>query len=363
MHNALKWLIAKQGVQIGSMTMVVWESNLAPLPNVFNKLDQLYEEDWEDDEPEEQVEGEQEKLNADTLAAYRSKIHKAVWGKRESIDVKSKAMIMMLDAATTGRLAMTMYMEMETSQFLKNIEKWHQDIAWIRFNREKKGNEIQPFSLHEIADYVMGTEQGDFVKCKPEIKTDIMMRLVKCLIEGRGLPRDILTGIVNKASNPLAYKKTYNYRVTLELACGLIRKFRIDEERKNGKEGVCGMALDYECKTRDYLYGRLLAVADAAEAATYNKGDERTTNAKRYFESFANRPYQTWDVIYKRIRPYMDKMSKGQQVYYGRIIDEIMENFDHSKFNDNSKLAPEFLHAYSCQLNEIYKKKEDKGEE
>lgn len=31
--------------------------------------------------------------------------------------------------------------------------------------------------------------------------------------------------------------------------------------------------------------------------------------------------------------------------------------FHDDEFNDNSALAPEFLHAYYCQLNELYKSK------
>lgn len=38
--------------------------------------------------------------------------------------------------------------------------------------------------------------------------------------------------------------------------------------------------------------------------------------------------------------------------------------FNDNDFNDNSALAPEFLHAYYCQLNELYKgKNTNKNEE
>ena len=121
------------------------------------------------------------------------------------------------------------------------------------------------------------------------------------------------------------------------------------------------MALDTECRSRDYIYGRLLAVADAAEASTYEKGSERTTNAKRFFEAFSNHPYTTWAVIMKNLRPYLDRMPYNRKVYYEKLINQITELADHSVFTNNAPLKPEFLHAYSCQMNEFYKK-HDKNE-
>ena len=37
--------------------------------------------------------------------------------------------------------------------------------------------------------------------------------------------------------------------------------------------------------------------------------------------------------------------------------------FEHQQFMDNSKLSPEYLHAYSCQLNEIYTKNKKENQE
>ena len=123
------------------------------------------------------------------------------------------------------------------------------------------------------------------------------------------------------------------------------------------------MPLDTEYRSRDYLYGRLLAVADAAEESTYDRESARTTNAKRFFGAFSNRPYQTWGVILKNLRPYLNRMPRGRSVFYEKLIGEISELFDRSDFENNAPLKPEFLHAYSCQLNEIYRKKTDIKEE
>ena len=130
------------------------------------------------------------------------------------------------------------------------------------------------------------------------------------------------------------------------------------------------MALDEKCTDRSYLYGRLLAVADAAESSTYESGEKRTTNAKRYFEAFSNRPCATWEIIRKRLCPYLekhDKMNRSMysENYYSNLINTITDMFEHDDFADNSKLDPIYLHAYSCQLKKIYggNKKDDTNNE
>ncbi|MFR1502213.1 MAG: type I-C CRISPR-associated protein Cas8c/Csd1, partial [Ruminococcus sp.] len=73
------------------------------------------------------------------------------------------------------------------------------------------------------------------------------------------------------------------------------------------------MELDETCTRRDYLYGRLLAVAEVAESVALNKkegNDARITNARRYFTAFVNQPYRTWNVIRQRLEPYLSAMPK-----------------------------------------------------
>ena len=55
------------------------------------------------------------------------------------------------------------------------------------------------------------------------------------------------------------------------------------------------MALQTDYNSRDYLYGRLLAVAEDIERlALYIAGEKRNTTAQRYMQQFANRPFTTW---------------------------------------------------------------------
>ena len=352
MHNALKWLIEKQGVPIGSMEFLAWSSNLQPLPDILGNPDEdIWGDEW--DETEQDTDETDSPLLSDTMPAFRSKMRRAIWGSggkhalETGVDETVKVMIMVLDAATTGRLAMNLYEEMPVSEFRENVEKWHCDTAWVRFNGKQRRNELKSFSLYEIADCAYGTEQGDFIKSKPEIRNEIIFRLIPCVTEGRKLPVDIVENLMHKACRPTAYKNSYNWRDVLETSCGMIRKKIIEEK------GDYQVALDHSCRQRDYLYGRLLAIAEVAEASTYEKDEARVTNASRYFEAFSNKPYQTWGVIYNRLTPYLNKMGVGQRRYYEKLLEEVMEQFEIREFEDNSRLQPLFLLAYHCQLNQI----------
>lgn len=350
-HNALKWLIARQGIAIDSLTLVVWESALKQVPDITTSLSDIFADFGFDFDDTEQLYGDA------LISAYRGKLQKALLGPRNQLDPNSDTMIMALDSATTGRLSMPIYTALSTSRFYESICKWHDETAWVRYNGKKNIREVNSFSLSDIAECAYGTEQGNFISCKPEVKKDVYIRLIPCIIEGRRLPQDIVNALVNRAISPQMYSKKYNWRRVLEVACGITRKNKIEHKEE------CSMALDKECRNRDYLFGRLLAVAEVAERSTYDKDEDRITNAMRFFNAFANRPAEGWLTIIKKLQPYLHKMTKKNRNFYLSLIREITDLMRREDSADNTRLKPEFLHAYNCQLNELYTPKSEKSEE
>jgi len=64
------------------------------------------------------------------------------------------------------------------------------------------------------------------------------------------------------------------------------------------------MALDKDRTSRDYLYGRLLAVAEYIERAALElAGEKRPTNAERLMQRFADHPYATWRQLALQLSP------------------------------------------------------------
>ena len=121
------------------------------------------------------------------------------------------------------------------------------------------------------------------------------------------------------------------------------------------------MELDEDLCSRDYLYGRLLGLADRIEEQILGGMKEnRGTNADRLFTAFSAKPYQTWQTLINAIKPYLDKMEYRGKGDKKEQIDEIVSKFKIEDFKSNKPLSGEFLLGYSHQRLNYYKNK--KGE-
>lgn len=368
MHNALRWMIQRQGNPIGkTMMLLAWESNLEAIPNLMESSFEMssgYKEQCKKSQEDDIniFDIPTNDFGADvaperTFASYREDLIRMIRGYQRNMDPLSNVTVMVLDSATTGRLSMTMYAQMEHSEFFENLKEWHEQTAWRYWRR--KEFDIFSFDLRDIVNCAYGTEQKNVLKCDDKLMPFTIGRLLPCVLQKQAFPMDLLQALCDKAAYPQAYEQKYNWDLVVACACGMLRK-KICEQK-----GECNMELDETCTRRDYLYGRLLAVAEVAESVALNKkegNDARITNARRYFTAFVNQPYRTWNVIRQRLEPYLSAMPKTQRNYYCTMIDEITSQFDHTAFMDNSKLEPEYLHAYSCQLQKISADKKHKNQ-
>ena len=336
MHNALKWLVNRHSNTYDSLTLIVWNSALDFVPSILESAIPLFD-------------GEEEEYSS--MSEYSRMLHKKMMGNKSEFPKDSKVMIMGLDAASKGRLSIAIYSEFYESEFYENLEKWHTDTAWRRRKHKYSPNSC---SLPQIAACLYGTEQNGQLECDKRILGDTILRLLPCISEGRKLPGDIVPTLVNKASNPLAYEKEYNHMMTIEYACALIRKVQLENNITNYHKGEITMAYDPTCRDRSYLFGCLLAIADKAERDTYDKEKDkkRVTNARRLWNAFSARPYQTWQIIEERLEPYLEKES-WIMTKYTKHFNEIMAKISIEDFADNSKLSPMYLigfHHYNALL-------------
>lgn len=344
MHNALKWLIQKQGIRFDSMTLIVWASALQEIPPIDKSLAEYHD-------PIDNEEEETEKPVPDTLPKYSELIKKMMFGYKSSLSVNTKIMIMGLDAATTGRLSISIYSELENSQFLENLEKWHSETVWRRWDGKNSKNYFNSFSVRDIINCAYGREQDKFLKCDEKLLKTAVLRLLPCITEGVRIPRDIVRNLYQRASNPMAYENNYNHRLVLETACAMIRKEYLDYQK-----GELTMAYDPDEKDRSYRFGCLLAIADKAEKDTYSDSDrkDRITNARRYWNAFSLHPSQTWKIIEERLNPYLNKLGGGLRDHYEKRIEEIMSGMSASDFDDNSSLSPLYLLGYHHYTAKLY---------
>lgn len=282
---------------------------------------------------------------------------KLLAGYKASTEIRNekKVYIMILDAATPGRLAVLYYRSFNTEEYFGILKKWHEDAEWNQkyydFVEKKWKSFVGAPSLEMIAKLAYGPRPSK------ELVKGTVERLLPSVIDGRIVPADIVRSAVQRASNPVAFEK-FEWEQILEVACSLVKK-------QNVEKGIHHtMTLNRQNKNRHYLYGRLLAVADVFERNTINtvnNKETRATNAIRYMNAFMNQPYRTWTTIHESLQPYLER-SGSRAWFYQKELQEIMGLFEEGEYN-NQSLNGDYLLGYYNQRQALYTKKEKESEE
>ena len=112
------------------------------------------------------------------------------------------------------------------------------------------------------------------------------------------------------------------------------------------------MVLENEKRDRSYLYGRLLGAAEKLEeyALSITDANRTETAALRYMTLFAQRPYTTWEIVYRTLVPYIQKV-KGCIAH--RELEKIHALFDSVEFSDDGALDGLYLLGYYHERNFI----------
>lgn len=351
-HSALTWLARTQGAFIGvqdKRTFICWNPEGKKVPDIFGEVDEfgMTEED--------------EDLNQSMEVSYRKNLIKTFQGYREQFTETDSVIVMGLDAATTGRLAVTYYHELAASDFLDRIVYWGETCDWyyLKFNEHRKPYyAVETPTFRRIVECAFGRERENFIKADDRVLKEQTQRLVKCMLEGQRIPLDIIHALAIRASTPLAYTRGNRERV-LSTACALISKHiyeREDTERRGEKKT---MKLNPENHDRSYLFGRLLAVFESLERSTYDRGETREPNAIRLQSVYVNHPLKTWKTLNDLLRPYFQKLTPGLREYYQKLISEITDSFrDEDEKDMNMELKETYLLGYYLQRAELGRKKE-----
>jgi CRISPR-associated protein Csd1 len=345
-HNALRWLIAperKQGYRTGDQVIVAWAVGGQPVPAVVAATDEI-------------VPTEKERYRGDAGQLFAKRLNSCIKGYEAKLPARSDIVVMAMDSASPGRLAVTFYRELERSEFLNRIKAWHEGGAW----QQNLAWDRQFFGTPAPAD-IARAAYGRQVKGKKTSKLLVatVERLLPCIVDGRPFPRDLVQSCVRRTTSRSSLMRSKNgyeqeFEFCLGIACSVLKQSR-------PKEGYT-MSLDEGRKTRSYLYGRLLAVAENIERfALDESGETRDTSASRYMQRFADHPLQTWLVISKNLKPYETRLrSKEATVGFLKrrqdLIGQISDLFETDDFIKQAQLDGEFLLGYYCQRQKLYRK-------
>lgn len=344
-HNALRWLISRQGYRRGDQAIVAWAVSGKEIPDPMTDTFSILGMDVMESDSETFISTAQE------LAL---RLNKKIAGYSAEIGETTGIVVMGLDSATPGRMSISFYRELTGSDFLERIENWHKTCCWIHDYRSKEIIDTQTGKKrrvyfrfagapapYDIAEAAYGNKVDD------KLRKATVERILPCIVDGQKLPRDLVEVTVRRAVNRVGMEE-WEWNKTLSIACALYKKYHEKED--------FDMALDENRNTRDYLYGRLLALADSIEEWALNEsGEKRQTNVARLMQRFAEHPYTTWRTLELALGPYKARLG-AKVVKRLQLISEVTAMFNPDDFIDDKKLNGEFLLGYHCQREALRKK-------
>jgi CRISPR-associated protein Csd1 len=351
-HNALRWLIARQGRRDGDQAIVAWAVSGKDVPPIvvdtFSLLSE--EDDYEEPEAGESPNGP---VHAEVAQDYALRLKQKLGGYQAELGNAEKIVVLALDSATPGRMSMTYYRELASSEFLQRLERWHAECAWSQ-NFGQKRHFVGAASPKDIATCAYGTRLDD------KLLAATHRRLLPCIIESAPLPKDIVESCIRRATARMSMDH-WEWEKCLGIACSLYRK-----QQNNLQLHQHPMALERERKTRDYLYGRLLAIADRLESSAMTASEKRESNAARFMQRFADHPFSTWRTIELSLTPYEQRLranAPGLLAVFNKERQEVMDLFTADQFEKDGKLSGEFLLAYHSQSAALWKKQPKNADE
>ena len=371
-HSALRWLISRQGIRNGDQVTVAWAISGKPIPSpmkdISAELDWADMGNWDISAVENPDEIAAQRLSENSEAspdwsvnigqAAARIIKKKLHGYQAELKEHEQISLIMLDSATPGRMALTYYQEFLPADYFANLDAWIDDFSWYQRysievpNGKKTDKRTQwrfvPPSPYSIAEAVYGKSLSD------TLKKQLYARLLPVIAGGTSvpIPEDLVRQSFQAACNPNGCEN-WEWQRNIGVACALYKGWRARHHDLSQRR-TYPMSLDTQNRSRDYLYGRLLAVAENTESyALYLAGEKRATTAERYMQRFAEHPFATWRNIELALKPYQERLRNNGKDTGIQAIGEIMELFAIDDFTCDDKLSGEFLLGYHCQKMEI----------
>lgn len=389
-HTALRWLIARQGytcsnkpcnsIDANSRVYLIWGKGIETINRIdtsnfggFSKITI----------PEFSF--------LDTEQQYAERIYTLLEGHKQTLSVKDNISVMILDSATKGRMAVLYYNEFSVEEFLNKLKKWYESCSWLMDYFIKVADEDSKpqwkkyscFGTPSLLDIVY-TVYGPsaFEASKSKQTANLYTLLHSCVLGEAQLPPYVVNAAIRRVINRSSYlfdkrkgnnddiqdtndtdkderNRESDWHKGLAVTCALYKKFNEEEQYT--------MALDESRNTRDYLFGRVLAVIENIEDwALRLKQETRATNAQRYFAQYSMHPVSTLRILENKLSPYLMYLgpkANSRRMLMSEIINKIA---DIDGFLSTAPLSGEFLLGYHQQkyaLKQVFAKNKDTDSE
>lgn len=316
--NILKWLIKRQGIKNGDQFIVAWSINCSEEDKTLSLLyatDDIYAALFSEDNVNQ---------SADLGLKAAELIRKKLYGYQAKLKANEQISLLMLEKSTDGRMALIYYQEFLPADYFNNLDEWIDDFSWYQSYKPKEGKPwlFTAPSLERIAETVL--TKSELEDKKKRAKKQLYSRLLPVIAGGCEIPipYDFVQKSFQTACNPFAQyqskdgesKRKINWEKNIGVACALYKGWRARHDKSSQWRNY-PMALDKENRSRDYLFGRLLAVAEELENMALRMAkEERATNAERYMQRFATHPLSTWKQLELSLEPYKNRLRKNYPV-------------------------------------------------
>ena len=315
--SALKWLINRQGIRNGKQVILAWSSNCISeedelLSNLYQG-DDIYTSLFAKDKIDHSAD-----LGLKTVEQLKKKFH----GYKEKLAANEQISLLMVDepSKTGGRMSLTFYQEKLRDDYFRDLDEWQDDFAW--YQEYKSSWIFAAPSLERIAEVVL--TKTEFEDKDRKSRRQLYARLLPVISGGKSvhIPYDLVQKSFQVACNPFAnYRpedgekiRSANWQRNIGVACALYKGWRARHHDLSQRR-TYPMSLDTQNRSRDYIFGRLLAVAEHLERTALRIANEtRATNAENYMQRFVMRPFHTWEQLETNLKPYKDRLRKDYPV-------------------------------------------------
>jgi CRISPR-associated protein Csd1 len=125
-HNALRWLIARQGYRDDSQAIVAWAPSGSAIPMPLCSTQDLLSIEMDSVNPSQ---------TGYTAQEIGIQLSKRIAGYSVQLGNTDDIVVMALDSATPGRIAIRFYRELTGSAYLQRINMWHDPDTGCTWHR------------------------------------------------------------------------------------------------------------------------------------------------------------------------------------------------------------------------------------
>lgn len=371
-HQALRWLISKSSCyRCDSQAIIAWAIDSTP------DVIRFFDDSYNIYNTMEKTDEEKLTIAENTICVdYANALKKALSGYSTSSRLKKhvrRIAIISTDSATTGRMSVTYYRELSENEYEERIEQWHNTCKWYQPLGKDADKEykyryfIGAPAIDRIVLAVLGKRRSQKDESYDKLVKNLREQLVHCIFDGERIPSSMVVAAINRASNPFMFEnknaksnsdRWRDWEHVLGATCALVKRYYHDYKKEE-----FAVELETERRDRDYLYGRLLAVADKIESsARYKqdktKKDDRATNAIRYMPAFSQHPFRTWNMLFtQQLNPYIQQLNGAG--WYMNLIGDIKQKFEPGEYEKNDPLDGRYLLGFFAQRQEFRKRQKD----